>query len=149
MRSGSYRVKEWLLSKQQGYVLTAPELFAEFAYHPDGPISKGSVSGFLSALVEHGILRIQGNKRPHPYVLADKKALEAFRVRETSRDVSTGHTRNGPRGKDKQGAPSIASLADRLMAIAADLEKLEPDLRLVSTDDILAELVRRQKEHNK
>jgi hypothetical protein len=142
MRSISSCVKEFLEGQVKGYTfdvnslqvkLEADERFMGVGF------TQGAVSGFCSRLVDNEILSYVDDADIRRYTLVGD--ISSIRVKNTSTPGGTLGKQDGAHRTRRR--PTVASLAERLFEIAADIEKLQPSLSIVSTKDLLDELQRR------
>jgi hypothetical protein len=118
----SWKIGEVLRSMSVGSNLDAPAL----AERLDAPLNQ--VSSTLSNLRKLGYLEEEGMYNGYTiYKLA--KSIEDYNFRKTPPTFS--------------GKVPLAPVWERLFAIASELEIAKPDLRLVETKDLAAELNRR------
>lgn len=133
--SASFQVKELLLTLDEGTSVNSLVL----ANRLDATV--GAVSGTLSRLCRHGVLTLVSTGKPFEYVLSDKELLKTIKFSKTAAVGSRpGRSDNG---RKFAKIVSTKTISDQLLDIAASLEHLTPDLTLVSTEALLAELKRR------
>lgn len=141
MQSTSSVVHAHLMASGKGYTFTTDGLYNTLSPHHPG-ISRGGIGGFANRAVSEGALAVVGKDGRHiKFSLVDGSALANMVTKKTS---GPGGGHSGKR-KPTVVTPTRQSIASALLDIAAKLELIEPDLTIVSTDDLLAELVRRQK----
>lgn len=149
MRSTSSLVRDFLMAQEVGYTFTSKDLWAALkAAAPSSDIarqiSEGGVYGVVSKLLRFGYLTASRTDGRREWTYTMVKSPAAYATRLTAGPGSSPGRGDGPHRRHTV-APTRQSLADRLFEIAADIEKLAPALDAVSTEDLLAELMRRQK----
>jgi len=107
-------------------------------------VTEGALSGFLSRAVTREVFGYVDNGVARTYTYLNPAALEEMNIRPNASAGSVTGRGDGPHKSRRR--PTAKVLSERLMAIAADIELLQLDLRAVSTKDLLSELTRRAKE---
>lgn len=152
MRSASSVIHEYLLTLTSGAHLGSCEelrlVISDWAKDQPVNVTDGAVSGFIfKAQREGAVVMVEpanGQRRPKRYILSDLEALKRMTVKGTAGTGSSAGrqiTRTGYR----KGALTPQGVAARLLDLAAEMERVQLDLREVPTDALLAELVRREK----
>ena len=138
MKSSSSLIKDHLLTKEKGFTFTTKDI-AQTLH-----LTNGSVSGFVNTLLKNQVVTAVnkvGNLRT--YMLNDLKALAAVHVKS-----APGHGsypgRNYAKGKQAP-VPTAETITNQLLDIAAQLERIRPDLATIPTEELIAELQRRVK----
>lgn len=147
MRSTSSIVQEYLLGDfELQSPFTTEELYnimtVKYSDDPTVHISLGGVSGFLAKARQQNALSAVNQDGFYHFAVTDKKALKAMRIREGS----TGGSQQGRSiNRMSKHLPSIPSIQARLLDLAAELELARTPLSTFSSEELLAELTKRQK----
>ena len=143
MRSTSSMLKELLLADGKAAPRTGDELYEALreAYPGEAP-TRGGVSGFMAKAQAAGAVTATNVGGIYHYTMTDKKALGAMAVRE-------GRGPGSKAGRSRTYTPklpSLQSVQERLLELAAELESARTPLSAYSSEELLAELTRRTKE---
>lgn len=125
---------------------TSTQIAQELGF--DMETSWGAVSGYFNRAMRFGGLSLV-EQRGKLFIFRQEEKLKEMRVRKIPGAGSQKGRGDGSHTRAKPPA-SLETLRDRLLEIAATLEKLSqipktPDLRAVSKEDLLKELIRRER----
>lgn len=139
MNSGSSRVHALLSTWSGGTTFTSKSIQAEL---PD--VSKGAISGFLNRAAHEGALTAVGKVgREISYFMADAALIKKMQIGRTAKAGSKPGRLDGQHRHRR--FTTRKALSEQLLRIAADLEAMRLPLADVPTEDLLKELMRRQK----
>jgi len=124
-------------------VFTAGDLY-EALTHERKNVTIGGVSGFLHKATESGLVKRTGKDGGKIcYLVGDQSVVMVVK----GAGVGGGHS--GPRRSwsppPEDEVVTIVGLREELLALALKVEKLKPDVGLLSKEELLAELSRRFK----
>lgn len=140
-QSSSSLVKEFLLQAEIPFTFTPSEVCAALAAKG---VSKGGVGGFLSRLAKRDIILVIGRRDDEfVYTLPAHDQLREVRVNAVAGLGSQPGRADGPHKTRK--LITRESVASQLLEIAAQLEQIRPSLEDFSTEELLTELMKRQK----
>jgi len=124
-------------------VFTTDELYNALT-HEGKKVTIGGVSGFLNKATESGLVKRTGKDGGKIcYLVGDQS------VSMVVKGASAGGGHSGPR-KSWQPPPkvevvTVVGLREELLALALKVEKLKPDVGLLTKEELLGELSRRFK----
>ncbi len=134
--STSRIVRDYLAKQERGFTYSVDSLYD--LLHTDAPeITKGGISGFSSKAADAGFLaRIPGSVMTYS-LLGNIAEMKVRNMRSNGGAVGRKSSHTVYR------APTVKSVQDRLLELAAELERARTPLADYSTDDLLSELMRR------
>lgn len=141
-KSVSSCCKTFLSEQQLGYTFTTDsftDAMIATGRWPDVQFTQGAVSGFCSRAIDIACLTYSDEGQVRHFVYTSD--ISIIRVKNAPGIGSSPGKSGGERHTRRR--PTVASLAERLFEIAADIERLQPALPSVSTKDLLEELQRR------
>ena len=141
--STSFTVYEFLKGQEPGYTFTAEQLY-NIVSAIDPEVTIGGVGGFCSRARSVGHLDAVSDGKTYTYILKDLDGLIVKRSRGAG-----GAPGRKSSGSSHLKANSVRSIQERLLELAAELENARSPLADYSTDDLLSELMRRQRTANK
>lgn len=138
MTSTSTLVKDFLTTKEVGYTFTSAIISKELG------LGQGAVAGMITRLARiQAITLVSTKDRFYEYVLSDLDLLKSVQTKDQK--ALGGQPGRHILNRRTQKVISPQTITDQLLDIAAQLEHLTPDLSLVSTEALLAEIKKRTK----
>lgn len=151
MRSTSSLAKEFLLTLPPGYRITNLELWDSLRrLNPGEEIAIGGVGGFMSKLARDGLVEQHRIGREVAYTIGPETGakLASVIVRSRPGDGSQRGREDGAHRPMIRRSLTREVLRDKLLELATSVESMRLELAHVQTKDLLAELIRREKNGN-
>lgn len=141
MPSTSSILVEYLRQQKIGFSFTAKSMYD--LLHPDNPsVTVGGIGGWSSKNANGVTLEASRTGREQTYTLLDNKMTDIV--------VRTSTTNGGIAGRQshhtvRPKTATVESVREKLLDLACQLETAQTPLSAFSTDELLAELTRRNR----
>ncbi len=142
-QSSSSFVRDVLLLQEEGYSFTVEEFLKKYQASNEF-LTAGGISGICFRMDKAGIVSTSKDKDTgnFRYTLTDRSELSTFKVKELR---GVGSQPGEHKNHHRRSVPlTPASLAQRILEFAQEVEMMTPDIKNIPTSELLKELMRRE-----